>query len=248
MIGNLISAGASIIGGVLGMKGQEATNAANAQLAREQMAFQREMATTQHQRQMEDLKAAGLNPALGIAHGSAGSAVPAGAQAVMKNVMEPLSSAMMAQASIDQMTAQARKTNAEAFITESLGYEQARATFERTVQQVGLTAQQANQIAMSTDLIVDQIKTEREKPAQIRQAVKLLSAQTSESIQRTLTEEQRTALVTEQTKLVLEQTALTAADVAAMETSGNFGRLVKEFGPAAEIVIDALRLLKGGRR
>lgn len=238
MLGNLISAGASLIGGFLGMKGQQEANDAN-------IDFQREMATTQYQRQVEDLRLAGLNPALGIAHGSAGAAVP---NPAVKNVMEGLSSALMAQAQIDNLTASARKTNAEAFITESLGYEQARATFERTVQQVGLTAQQANQVAMSTDLIVDQIKTEREKPAQIRQAVKLLSAQTSESIQRTLTEEQRTALVTEQTKLVLEQTALTAADVAAMETSGNFGRLVKEFGPSAEIVIDALRLLKGGRR
>ncbi len=46
--------------------------------ARKQMSFQERMASTQHQREVEDLKAAGLNPILSATGGS-GAAAPGGA-------------------------------------------------------------------------------------------------------------------------------------------------------------------------
>lgn len=245
MLGSLITAGASLVGGFMGMKGQESANAQTAASTQAQIDFQREMATTQYQRQVEDLKAAGLNPAYGMYAG--GASVPSGASYTAKNEALPVASALMAQAQINNLEASARKTNAEASITEEMGMQQARANFDATMAKVGLNAQQANLAAMQTDKAIAEIMTERERPAQVRQLVHLMTAQEKESMMRSLTEEQRASMLQAQTKLILEQTNLTAADVAAMEQSGNLGRLVKEYGPGAELILDVIRTVKPRR-
>ncbi len=78
----LIAAG---IGGGLSAFGQERTNAQNAQLAREQMAFQSQMSGTSYQRAVADMMAAGLNPMLAYSQG--GASTPTGQTAVMQNAL-----------------------------------------------------------------------------------------------------------------------------------------------------------------
>lgn len=90
--GSLISAGGSIIGGLLAYRGQKKANAANAALAREQMAFQERMSNTAYQRAMTDMRAAGLNPMLAYSQG--GASAPSGASARMENASSALGDAV----------------------------------------------------------------------------------------------------------------------------------------------------------
>ena len=78
-----IPAVAGLVGSKMASKGQKATNAANAQLSRDQMDFQERMSNTAYQRAMADMKTAGLNPILAYQQG--GASAPFGAAIPMQN-------------------------------------------------------------------------------------------------------------------------------------------------------------------
>lgn len=71
------------IAAAAGALGSMEQNAANRDMAREQMQFQQDMSGTAHQREVKDLAAAGLNPMLSSRYG--GASTLAGATAVMGN-------------------------------------------------------------------------------------------------------------------------------------------------------------------
>lgn len=83
----LIGGASNIIGGLMGSSSAKSQNRAAAAQAQKEMDFQERMSSTAHQREVADLRAAGLNPILS-AHGGASS--PGGAMAPVVNTSEPL--------------------------------------------------------------------------------------------------------------------------------------------------------------
>jgi hypothetical protein len=112
----LITSGATLVSGLIGDRGIASQNAANRDIAREQMAFQERMSNTAHQREVADLKKAGLNPILSV--NRTGASSPVGATAVMQNQMANRSSSVK-QAVTDALSTKLLKSQIENVQTDT---------------------------------------------------------------------------------------------------------------------------------
>lgn len=125
----LLDVGAKIFGGLLGKSSAKKQNQANLAMAREQMAFQERMSNTAHQREVKDLRSAGLNPILSA--GGKGASSPGGASAqfvgedtTMANTLsQGLSSAVQIANTIEQTENIAAQKRTQDQITRKTKFE-----------------------------------------------------------------------------------------------------------------------------
>lgn len=106
---------------ILEFGGSMYASAKNMELAREQMQFQERMSSTAHQREVADLRAAGLNPILSAMRGG-GASTPSGASPTIENPAKGLSasvaSALRLRNENELLEAQRRKLEADTRVSD----------------------------------------------------------------------------------------------------------------------------------
>jgi len=110
-----LQVGGSLLGGLMGKRGQDKANKQNIALAREQMAFQERMSNSAYQRAMKDMKLAGLNPILSA---KSPASTPGGASTRVESALgagvSSFNATNSALSAASNQRAQANFTNAKA--------------------------------------------------------------------------------------------------------------------------------------
>lgn len=247
MLNFLIPAAASLFGGAMANQSRERS-------AWNQMEFQREMSNTSHQREVQDLIAAGLNPMLSAKLG--GASTPPGASYQAENIVSPaVASALQAKltsAQVDKLEAETQNVKVQTDIASiehqakmETGLEMAHAQLKQVQGQVGLSAAQIRNLDSQTANNVETLKNIPVERDRLMRAAEMLYQQASLYGQQQLTEAQRYELVKAQAAVYVKEGKLLQLDIDAAESWGNAGRITKEVRPYLELL---MQIIHGPRR
>jgi hypothetical protein len=200
---------APIIGGALSYVGGKEQNVASAEAAQRQMDFQREASDTSYQRQVADLKAAGINPMLVSKLG--GATTPGGA---MPQFVNPGSMAAQAYSSAQSSGAAAQQAQTSENLSEP---------------------QMANVRAMTTK-ILEEIKNVPLEGDRLRETAYMLWNQAkllgSQNWNQKEIEQQIIATV----QKIKRETQLLDFSIEAMRNFDNLGKNVEQLKPIIDLI------------
>lgn len=166
-----IAAGGAILGGL-------ASSAFGNYQSKKQMEFQKEMSSTAHQREVEDLRKAGLNPILSSSRG--GSSTPPGAQASSPDFAQSVHSALQAMAvksTMDVNRAQVMDLNSAARLKD----EQTKDTAMTRQARIDLMIGQKQAAIASGNLSSEQVAKVKQEITNLEAQRALIQSQTAHS-------------------------------------------------------------------
>lgn len=135
----VIAGGASLVGTLADVWGQSSANQTNIKLQRRQQNWEEQMANTAIQRRVADLKAAGVNPLLGIGEGQ-GAPVPNVAPARVESVSKGLAHSLPQTAQqVALIAAEVRNKNAQSDQLEAQTSQVIPREVEKLIQDVELS-------------------------------------------------------------------------------------------------------------
>ena len=183
-------------------------NVASAQAAQRQMDFQREMSDTSFQRQISDLKAAGVNPMLVSRLG--GSSTPMGAMPIVVN---PLAEGARAFSAAQQSGASALQAETSMFLSEA----------------------QFKQIDAAADKIREEIKNIPIEGDRLRAAVDMVSQLATLYKEQGATQQEQQKMLKATVQKLVQETELLSGSVQAMKSLDNLGKTAEALKPIIDI-------------
>lgn len=195
IIAAVVAAIAAIVSGVV-------TNASNQDIAEENRQFQERMSSTAHQREVIDLRAAGLNPILSANHGAS---TPSGSTATMVNPLEGTSSNVTSAFSkyfeAKTQQSQAKKLNADEKLAEKSGLLVDQQAQTNVTQQSLNSALEAKERSQKTLNDANVLRTLQDTHTSSAQELKLRKDAIL-AVKQAITEEKRAAEVEEHKNLL----------------------------------------------
>ncbi len=243
--GDVVSAAS----GAAAYKGQQQTNEMNAQLARENTAFQERMSNTAYQRQIKDLEASGLNPMLAYVKGG-GASTPSGTVLPMQNAAsagissaESASRTSLANKQVYKVGAETENIGAETVVKRAQRYlveaqtELAGVTSSEKRTHMGLMEHQAAKIREE----IKNIPLEGDRLIALAKQLRVATELTGFQIG---TEEQRAKQMSWMAVKTMLEGDLLSLDKAAILKAENFGKEFGQYKGIIDALISTFRMLK----